>query len=745
MDNHYVNYYAHSNGTNKVEWELLKDHLNDVSNKASELCDEFGFSELGKNVGYLHDIGKYQKSFQDRIRGENVHIEHSICGAKESFNIFTRPTDILNKQILSYAIAGHHSGLPDCGSEADIEQNQTLLARLKRKTEDYSAYMDGFYQTDIPSWTNDFQYSDVKDKPFAISLLVKMLYSALVDADSLETERFYNNGKPRCKTIADFKDLREKLNKKYKDFSEQGSSINIKRAEIRKLCEIAANSDRGLFSLTVPTGGGKTLSSMTFALNHLIRNKHRRIIYVIPYTAIIDQAAKVFKDIFGDSLILEHHSGIILEDSVNEETPKYLATENWDAPIILTTNVQFFDSLFSNRRGKCRKLHNITNSVIIFDEAQMLPISFLKTCLRAIDILTRNFRCSALLMSATCPDFKQYMHFDSTITEINKDFIRHYKDLKRVIGEWIGRKNDEEITSLIDDKLSTLIIVNSRKHARDLFEKLADSVRKYHLSTLMTPENRKRVLECVKSDLAKDIPCVVVSTQLIECGVDLDFAVVFRSLAGIDSIVQAGGRCNREGKRENSKVYIFEAENGDPYRGDIPVYKNISRAICEAAKKNKDDIFNLNYIQEYFRNLLEYKDKETDSQKILELFRIGLDNNKKPILKFDFAECAKRFSYIDDASKKDIIIPYNDEVYSLIAEIKKPSYGRDLRTVYSKLEQYTVSVYLWEYRLLSENNKLEYLADNDSKAILADTALYSDELGLNVINVNESDPSYYIV
>lgn len=737
-------FYAHSNGNDKTKWESLIDHLKNVSDKTSEFCDIFGFPELGKNVGFLHDIGKYQKSFQDKINGKSVQVEHSICGAKESFNIFTKPYDILNRQIIAYAIAGHHSGLPDCGTEADIDQNHTLLARLKRKVEDYSAYKQGFAINDIPDWAKDFYYSDVNDKPFAFSILTRMLYSALVDADSLETERFYNNGTPRTITIADYKELKEKHYKKYDDIDLFESDINKKRAEIRKACELAADSGKGLFSLTVPTGGGKTLSSMTFAINHLIKNGHSRIIYIIPYTAIIEQTAKIFKDIFGEAFILEHHSGITFEDSENEETPKFLATENWDAPIILTTNVQFFDSLFSNKRGNCRKLHNIANSVLIFDEAQMLPIYYLKPCLRIIDILTRNFRCSALLMSATCPDFKQYMHSDTRITEINSSFIQHYKEFKRVSADWIGKKTDEEIIDLIDENATTLIIVNSRQHARDLFGKLPDNLNKYHLSTLMTPENRKRVLERIRNDLTDDIPCVVVSTQLIECGVDLDFATVLRSLAGIDSIVQAGGRCNREGKRTNAKVYIFEAVNGDPHKGDIPVYKSISRAICETAQENNDDIFDLKYIQEYFKNLLEYKDKETDAQKILELFKIGRDSNG-PLLRFDFSECARRFSYIDDANKKDILISSNDEARNLIAEIKNPSYGTDLRSVYRKLGQYTVSVYLWEYECLRKNYKLEFLPDIDSKAILADSTLYSDELGLIVSSIGEFDPNEYIL
>lgn len=230
-------FYAHSNDEDKTKWEPLIDHSNNVSEKTSEFCNEFGFSEMGKNTGYLHDIGKYQNSFQDKINGKNIQVEHSICGAKESFNIFTKPCDVLNRQIIAYAIAGHHSGLPDCGTEADLDQESTLLARLKRTTEDYNAYEQGFTLTEIPDWVKDFRYSDMNDKPFAFSVLARMLYSALVDADSLETERFYNNGIERAVTKADFEELKRKLIRKFNGFDspEFHSEINTKEQKSGKL------------------------------------------------------------------------------------------------------------------------------------------------------------------------------------------------------------------------------------------------------------------------------------------------------------------------------------------------------------------------------------------------------------------------------------------------------------------------------------------------------------------------------
>jgi CRISPR-associated endonuclease/helicase Cas3 len=731
-------YFAHSPQGSQTCWETILEHSNAVAKKTAEFSKEFGFEELGRIAGLLHDTGKYQKSFQAKIKGAKNKAEHAACGAKEALEILKldkeTPINAFNREILTYIIAGHHTGLCDCGTDADNSSMRTLKARLKRKTEDFSAYKTDFtVKYDNPEfWLTKFDSYDNEEKYFAYSILTRMLYSALVDSDSLETEKFYT-GKDREHNYSTFEELKVRLDDHLSSFPEPpADSINHKRNEIQRLCAEKSKSEKGIYSLTVSTGGGKTLSSMVFAINHLLQKGHKRIIYVIPYTAIIEQTAKVFKDIFGEENVLEHHSNFTFEDADEnagtEETSQFLATENWDAPIILTTNVQFFSSLFSDKRGSCRKIHNIANSVIVFDEAQMLPIPYLKPCLKSIDILVRNFGCTALLMSATCPDFLPYMCKDAKITEINENLKQHYIDFKRISAEYIGIKTNKELVSEFNENSQTLVVVNSRKHASELYNEIPDGFNKYHLSTLMYPEHRKSVIAKIKQDLSDGKPCIVISTQLIECGVDLDFAAAYRSLAGVDSIVQAGGRCNREGKRQNSKVYIFEAAN-DLQKGDIPIYKSIARTICENPAGT--DLFDEENINKYFTCLLNYKEKETDRQNIMGLFRLSQtyppDENSINYLKFNFAECNKNFHYIDDADKFEIIINANDEINGLIDKVRHKTATNN---TFRNLGKYTVSIYRWEYEKLRKENKLELLNENGRQSVLICKNDYSGKLGL---------------
>lgn len=734
-------YFAHSPQGNQQSWELLVDHAKAVAKKTAEFAKDFNFEDLGEIAGLFHDIGKYQMSFQSKLKGVKNDIEHSFCGAKEILKLLDakeNPISVFNREILAYVIAGHHSGLPNCGTETDNNYMASLFAKVNRMSEDYTAYKNEINFA-IPKklWVNSFNSYDNNEKPFAYSILTRMMYSALVDSDSLETEKFYN-GKSREYNFLNFENLKNKLDTALNSFGQSTEgSINDKRNEIQRACLTKASNAKGMFSLTVPTGGGKTLSSMVFAINHLLLRKHKRIIYVIPYTAIIEQTANVFKKIFGEENVLEHHSNFTYEDIDDESTPKFLATENWDAPIILTTNVQFFESLFSNKRGSCRKVHNISNSVIILDEAQMLPISLLKPCLKTIDILTRNFECTALLMSATNPNYLPYMCKDAKVTEINESYKEHYEYFKRVDVQYIKNKTDEELINSIDKKTQTLIVVNSRKHAYTLYGKINADCDKYHLSTLMYPKHRRETIDKIRTKLANGEPCIVVSTQLIECGIDLDFSTVYRSLAGIDSIVQAGGRCNREGKRNDSKVYVFESSN-DPKKGDIPIYKSIARSICENPLDK--DIFSLKSINSYFLALLEYNEKKVDEKRILELFNLG----KSPFfLQFDFAKCAEEFKYIDSANKYGIVVLINEEVTQIVNQIKK-GFG-DLHLAFRKLNQYTIMVYRWEYDQLVRESKLEMLNSNDRLSVLRDVSLYNKLTGLNLNKNNEDSNELFIV
>ncbi|HOV42114.1 MAG TPA: CRISPR-associated endonuclease Cas3'', partial [Oscillospiraceae bacterium] len=392
-------YIAHIRDEDNERQPLI-DHLTQTAILAALFAGKFYNSELGYYAGLLHDIGKYSDEFQRKIKNRlNIKCDHSAAGARE--------LEKLGKlgKMLSYCVAGHHAGLPDSGSRFSSAGDGTLYGRLNKE------YIVNNYDAYLQEIKNEISLCEPNIKPmgkkgFSISFFVRMLYSCLVDADFLDTEKFMQNGRIARAEDFDFNEILSKLNKKLSEFSGSSGIINEKRAEILNSCRQKGSEEQpGLFTLTVPTGGGKTLSSMAFALNHLMRNGMKRIIYVIPYTSIIEQTAKIFKDVFGEDCVLEHHSNYSFPEDENDDKKNImkLSSENWSMPIIVTTNVQFFESLFANKPSKCRKLHNIANSVIIFDEVQMLPVIYLKPCVRAIAELVHNYKCTAVLCTATQP------------------------------------------------------------------------------------------------------------------------------------------------------------------------------------------------------------------------------------------------------------------------------------------------------------------------------------------------------
>ena len=484
-------------------------------------------------------------------------------------------------KLIAYCVAGHHAGLPD-GNEGGEES--CLAQRLAR-----SQSGDGYLASELPQSLETPPISrfpsSAERRGFSLAFFTRMIYSCLVDADYLDTEAFFDpqNVAKRGQGPA-IVELRPLLDKHLKKIADKADSTDVNRLRARILaeCHKAAKLDAGLFSLTVPTGGGKTLSSMAFALDHAQRHGLQRVIYVIPYTSIIEQTARVFRDVFGAEAVLEHHSNFIQEkdqsgDDDTEERRR-LAAENWDAPIVVTTNVQFFESFFANRSSKTRKLHNVAGSVVILDEAQMLPVSLLKPTLEVIRELVEHYRSSVVLCTATQPALMAREEFKSGL-EGAREMISAPLDLekafKRVHETHLGEIADEELVKRIRKERQCLCIVNTKKHARELFQAMSDEPGVFHLSAAMCPVHRSKVLGHAKNPepgsirerLGEREPCRVVSTQLVEAGVDLDFPVVFRAMAGIDSLVQAAGRCNREGKIvEGGSLYVFTPEAGLPGR-----------------------------------------------------------------------------------------------------------------------------------------------------------------------------------
>lgn len=718
-------YYAHSRkDKDKSEWQLLLDHLMRTADLAEKFGNDAGVSELARTAALMHDIGKYSKAFQARLNGSKKKVDHATAGARTVIELFNK-TDVEKwlATMLAYCIAGHHTGLPNYGSVIDAEDDGTLLARLdpdKKILEDFTAY-----KTEIDPTALFVKPRSIKttNQGFSLAFMTRMLYSALVDADFQETESYMKDDvKPRGE-YASIAELCKTFNTAMKKFDNPESEINKKRTETLKTCIEKANSDQGFFTLTVPTGGGKTLASMAFALNHAVKHGLKRVIYVIPFTTIIEQNAGKFKEYLGEKNVLEHHSNFDWKkgnktdtESADDETKEVLdklklASENWDIPIVVTTNVQFFESLFANKSSRCRKLHNLAKSVIIFDEAQMLPREYLDPCMLAVKELVTNYDTSAVFCTATQPALDRRLpkvHF----TELAPDPQALFDFYKRVQVTNIGKTPDADLIEKIKAHSQVLCIVNTRKHAKGLFDQM-EGEGNFHLSTLMCPTHRKEVLSEVRERLKSGQTCRVISTQVMEAGIDVDFPVGFRALAGLDSIIQAAGRVNREMKRGLSDVYVFDPET--PFIKKTPVFIQQGARVAESILRDfADQPDSKDAIKSYFNFLYNLQAKNAfDSKNILSHFDNGLE--------FDFKTAAEDFRVID-RNTVAVVIPYNEEAKELLERAKYHPYPY---TFARQLQMYTVNIYENEFEKLQSKGAIESI--NDTYEMLANMKDYYDE------------------
>ena len=705
-------FYAHSiDGRPVSEWQPLDEHLLNVASLARRFAEEFGAGEWAYLAGLWHDLGKYSGEFQQRLHGGS-RVDHATAGAQYSFD--NLPDDKKAK-LLAYTIAGHHSGLPDGKSN----EASCLTRRLKKQVPKY---------TDSLLKREEIQLAppafDSKRFAFQLSFFVRMLYSSLVDADFLDTEQFMDSEKSSWrKGYPSLEEMNKKLSLALEKLSEIGplKEINRERAYVLKYCLEAAELRQGLFSLTVPTGGGKTLSSLAFALKHALRYRLKRIIYVIPYTSIIEQNAAVFRHILGENAVLEHHSNFTpRSEEIEEYQRSMLATENWDAPLIVTTNVQFFESLFSNRSSRCRRLHNISGSVVILDEAQMLPVPLLKPCLEALRELSSSYRTSIILCTATQPALSTTETFKDgldNVQEIIPDPDKLYNSLRRVRINKIPEISDNELAGKLIAHRQVLCIVNTRKHARSLFEKLDNKEGCYHLSALMCPAHRTDMLKKIRKALDDDLPCRVVSTQLIEAGVDIDFPVVFRAATGIDSIAQAAGRCNREGiLPEKGEVYLFKPEDGLP-----PGYFRHTAEAAETVLRHHDDPLSLGAVSAYFQELYWKKGDKLDEYGILSLLKEDAAR-----LNFPFKEIAEKFSLIKD-SLETLIIPWNKEAERIIQSLRYTEYPAKF---VRQIQRFTIQVHPRILISLEAYGSVERFGEDGEYPVLQNMDLYRDDIGL---------------
>lgn len=701
------------------EWrcQSTDEHNEGVARWAEAFAAEFGFGDFGRVMGLLHDKGKEQTEWQKYIQGVTgynnkvyAHVKqgppHAYVGALIAQRLYPQFASFLGQPI-----AGHHRGLYDfCDYQEEMKRGIPQDVTIEEKM-----------PISMPQL--------LKGERWDLHHMVRMLFSCLVDADSLDTEAFMNPEQAKLRGHHVSMDELLHMLERYLESLRQKSDdteVNRIRNYVQEQCVKGSGGEVGFYSLTVPTGGGKTLASVLWALHHAVKNRLNRIIIAIPYTSIIVQTAAILRSIFGEENVLEHHSNINPKADKDEEhsDPVQLATENWDYPIIVTTNVQFFESLFSNRRSECRKLHNIVRSVVILDEVQTLPLGFYKPIVHTLDTLKRIFGTSFLFTTASqpvlsgrieCSDDRESFDALPDVKELIPKETRLHDKLRRVQLEFIGNQAYDDIASLIASHNRVLCIVNTRKDAKEIFDRLPNEGIRLHLSRMMCPAHISDTIQQIKALLNSNTeePIRVVSTQLIEAGVDIDFPVVFRQEAGLDSLLQAAGRCNREGKGEIGITHVFSLGKEHPLPPGFITQTNNARL----ATGKECDWFSPEAMTYYFRQLHARVDS-FDMAKMQEMLY------KREC---EFEEAAKHFHLIDDQTTS-VIINWNDSIalyYQLIS--RGPSYS-----LIKRLAQYSVSIRKRDFETLQKIGAIEEPFENIFA--ITNPSFYKEDTGLTIEN-----------
>lgn len=739
---------AHVRQDSNGKWRehALDQHLNKVSKRAGDAAEKFCSADWARIAGLWHDLGKYSVEFQEYIKkasgyydaeahieGAPGRVDHSTAGAIHAINSFDK-----HGRILAYLISGHHAGLPDWYSSES--GGKALSVRLEQPD-----LLDRVLAQNVPPnlLKQEKPSSPVLGDRNGFALWLRMLFSCLVDADFLDTEEFMDKDKAETRkneaTLADMLPIFDRYMNE-KAAQAKPTPVNCIRADVLLQCRKQAALPPGIFSLTVPTGGGKTLSSLAFALEHArYHEKHgiRRIIYAIPYTSIIEQTADIFRDVFKEcpDAIIEHHSNL----ETDKETAKSrLAAENWDAPLIVTTNVQLFESLFASKTSRCRKLHNLVGSIVVLDEAQLLPPEFLQPILDVLNLLATYYRMTFVLSTATQPALNTVKDsFGRTarrglndVREISADVDALYTALDRVEvklpADLNQPRNWEDLAKELCKHETVLAIVNTRNDCRELWQKMPRGT--VHLSALMCGQHRSRIIRYIKWRLKKNKPLRVVSTQLVEAGVDLDFPVVYRALAGLDSIAQAAGRCNREGKPEKGKVVVFIPPKPAP-KGLLRFGEDATKDVWRNCPQNP---LARQHFARYFDLFLSKPN--LDEHCIGDLLKVGSG------LEVQFRSAAEKFKLIDDSETQAVFVAYNREGKSLLNMLR--SKGPE-RWLMRKLQRHSVTLYRHDLnRLLADGDIEEF--QPGMYAQVGDT-LYHPQIGLLLADTAAIDPASLLV
>ena len=744
--------YAHSKrGRPVAEWEPLHVHLSEVSALASAMGARIGWEGLSKLAGSLHDVGKCSSEFQAYIDGEcHSGPDHSTAGARIAKAMHRGPLG----RIAAVAVACHHTGLRD---GADIRRR----IEGSHDIPDHSGWREHIGL--LPSEREVLPTSGWKPggpAGFSLAFLVRMILSVLVDADRIATAKFY--GRAVATTYPDMATLRDRLRNHMERVTADArpTPVNAVRAAVLARAASMAGVASGLFTMTVPTGGGKTLSSLSFALEHAVIHGMRRVVHVSPYTSIVEQTSDTFRSALEQdgepSPVLEHHASLEWsggrEDGSGDSEADHirLATENWDVPVVMTTAVQFFESLFASGTSRLRKIHNLAGSVVVLDEVQAIPLELLAPCMAAIDELARNYGCSVVLCTATQPALRRQDGFASGLDipverEIAPDPRRLYASLKRVAVEVMpGETPDAVVAERLASTDGMLCVVNTRAHARRLHGAIEDLEGALHLSTSMCAAHRRQVLAKAKDRLSRGSPTRLVSTSLVEAGVDIDFPEVWRAVAGLESIAQAAGRCNREGRLETGRVVVFSPEDAG-----IPTEVETRWRAASPVLRNGLDLLDPETVLAYYRELYwrrlagAFDAAMLDGRpwSILDAIaeRSPSPRDVDPDLAFPFESISRAFRMVRD-DRASIIVPWAErpgdmraeELVGRVSKAERPSM-EDLR----RLQAYAVPLHASEISRLVAAGAAKPLRANavDGPAVLVDLRMYHPQTGLGSLTL----------
>ena len=775
-----MTYYAHTlTGPNdqsltEAEWEHLftgitddPGHLEKVALLASNFAAAFDAANWGRLAGLWHDLGKYLQAFQNRLRGENISVEHAGAGAALA-------AKLLGPQVglpLAFAIAGHHAGLANLRSR----QSEDHLTPLEKRLRDAETALTACLQvapgclSSLPDLTLPESITSAEGQPEAtvrkFALFTRLLFSALVDADSLATEAFQDaralKTRLRAQPIYDSIDTLHQRMRHHLDglaANADDTDLNRHRTRIGDWARAAASQPPGVFTLNVPTGGGKTYAGMAFALEHIVRHQAttplRRVVVAVPFTTIIEQNADDYANLLGAHNVIQHHSNLDEQPENDREDERLLrrrlACENWDAPVIVTTNVQLFESLFAHKKSRARKLHNLAGSVIILDEAQCIPTGFIGPILETLRFLVSCYHCTVVLCTATHPAWElrdKFRQGFGSLTPIIPPAERLWEEpaFDRVRVHWpatTAPTSYPELAQSLSAHACALAIVHRRTDARQLAQLIQTSRpgdRLFHLSTHLCPAHRRQVITAIKAALETHrrdgTPVRAVATQLVECGINFDWPVLYRAMAGLDSLAQAAGRCNREGHRWNGPghVHIFHAETEPP-----DTFLARAKAVATSLLNKRGGTLDLRdpaTFSDYFKSL--HAEANLDEKNIL-----------GELSQLNFETAGRLMQLINSPFDHPVIIPFDDEAVGRIAEVQRlASAGVEHldRFALRRLQPYTVQ--LSRHQAAQIQNALDPLYSDATAQVLNRPLypkLYDTVFGLCLEDDPRPDPSRLI-